>query len=343
MREKTNKACTISNIAEYAQVSRSTVSRVLNNVNTKVPVSAATRAKIAEAIRHFDYMPNANARRLSHNKSFIIGLQVPAHHLSRYVFTDYNLIGAMHGLEAALLPSDYKLLLLFQSEKYMQKHEYLSLLKSKSIDGLLIWGATCGDHYDAALADYPVIFLNSLPAGASGFEWICHDNHQGSLELVGRLIEAGARRFRYLSGPLSNSISLDRYCGFREALAQAQIPFDEERERWFGDFHRDSARALTAPFFETSGDLGFDAIVCSNDMMASGVYDAATAAGRQPGKDFQLAGGDGADDCAQYPLKTFRSDRFALGFRGINRMFELIDAAGPQEPRQEYLPVQVQL
>ncbi len=321
---RNGKTCTISDIAEYANVSRSTVSRVLNNVRTKVPVSAETRARIAEAVRHFDYSPNANARRLSINKSWTIGLQVPAHHLNRYVFSDYNLIGAMHGVEAALLPTDYKLMLLFESEKYMQNQEYLSMLKSKSIDGLLIWGATRERVYPPALREYPVILLNTLPDEHTGFNFICHDDYKGSYDLTTGLIRQGAKRFVYLCGPTGNSITLNRYRGFRDALAHRNLPFDEKTALYHGDFHRSSARQTGEQLF-LDGKADFDAIVCSNDMMATGIYEAALAAGLRPDTDFLLAGADGVEDCAEYPLSTFAVDHFSMGSEAINQLIHLIE------------------
>lgn len=324
---RTGKTCTITDIAEYANVSRSTVSRVLNNVRTKVPVSAETRARIAEAVRHFDYSPNANARRLSINKSWTIGLQVPAHHLNRYVFSDYNLIGAMHGIEAALLSSDYKLLLLFESDKYMRNQEYLAMLKSKSIDGLLIWGATRSRIYDHNLKNYPVILLNTLPDEHGGFNFICHDDYRGSYDLTAELISRGAGRFAYLCGPTANSITVNRYRGFRDALAHRNLPFDEESALFHGDFHRASARQVGDRLFP-GGQVNFDAIVCSNDMMATGIYESALAAGLRPDADFLLAGADGVEDCADYPLSTFAVDHFSMGFEAINQLIGLIEGDG---------------
>lgn len=331
------KIYTISDIAEYARVSRSTVSRVLNNVKTKVLVSAETTARIEEAVKHFDYSPNANARRLSNNKSNIIGLQVPTHHLGRYVFSDYNLIGAMHGLEEALMAHDYKLLLLFQSKKYMNDKEYLTLLKNRSIDGLLIWGTLRDVHYDSNLADYPVLFMNTLPDEHAGFNFICHDNYRGGYDLTAGLIKRGARKFRYLMGPTTNSITVDRYRGFRDALADNHIVFNEQRLS-HGDFHQEGARLIFAPIFK-SGTLDFDAVVCSNDMMATGVYQSALDSRHAPNVDFWLAGGDGVEDCAKYPMSTFKVDRFDMGFQCMQKIIKLID--GGRETIQEFLSTQV--
>ena len=132
------KIYTICDIAEYAGVSRSTVSRVVNNVHTRVTFLERTQAKIREAIRHFDYTPNASARRLSVKRSFVLGLQLPKHGKGTYSFSDYNLIGAMQGFETALQNSEYRLQLLFGG--CGEGDEDVRLLKSKSIDGLLVWG-----------------------------------------------------------------------------------------------------------------------------------------------------------------------------------------------------------
>ena len=332
----------IKDIADYVGVSRSTVSRVLNNVHTRIAVSAETCARIHEAIRHFDYTPNASARRLAVKKSFVIGLQLPIQNVNNHAFNDYNLIGAMLGFEEALRGTDYRLQLIFGSRSGLNDHaENLRLLKSKSIDGLLIWGALTNENIPRELESYPVLLLNSLPEKFENFSTIVHDDYRGSRRLIQELIQEGASRFLYVMGPEKVSICQNRYRGFLDTLLENNIPFQPEQQLFHGDFGYDSVIDQARTFFMSGGAHDYDAVVCVNDKMATAFFDAAVAAGVTPQKDIILAGADDVEDCARYNLRTYKCDRFHMGTLAIHQIIRQIEETVPQTPEHLCLPTLV--
>ena len=318
-----DRVYTIKDIAEYAGVSRSTVSRIINNVQTRVAISEATRAKIHEAIRLFDYTPNASAHRLSVSRSFVIGLQLPECAAGNYAFSDYNLIGAMRGIEKALQSTNYSLQLLFGTGR--KKYDSERLFKSRSIDGLLIWGMREDETFPAALRSYPVIMLNSLPRDWETCPTIVHDDYSGSRALVQSLLRDGAKSFLYVMGLEQVSICRERYQGFRDALAEAGVSFVPSKQIICGNFSYGSVADQAKSLFRNKRKMKFDAIVCSNDMMATAFYDAALAAGLTPQKDFLLAGADGVEDCARCNLRTYRCDRCRMGEMAIHEILRMIE------------------
>lgn len=327
------KKYTISDIARHAGVSASTVSRVLNAERNHVPVSEELRVRIEEAMAKFEYAPNLNAQRLSTNRSYIIGLQLPSRRQLQNIFRDFNFEVTMNGIEEALEGSRYKLLLLFRSDDYMQKQEYLQLLRSRSIDGMLIWGTLLEDCYDPALSDYPALFLNTTPQIASNFNYLVHDEFTGAKQLTIRLLNEGAKRFLYLIGPRSNSIVEERYRGFRVALEQNGINFDPETSLLEVPFDRQQASTLFHSFAPAVRQ-SMDAIVCSSDMLAFGVADAVQE--WQLPQPLLIAGADGLESPGSNTIFSMKVNHHQLGQSAVNAILHLINSPARF---QEALPI----
>lgn len=318
---------TIKDIAEYAGVGISTVSRVLNKTSNPISITEATKRKIFEAVKKFDYAPNVNAKRLSKDKSFTIALVVPGYSEfgNCHAFSDYTLMETLRGIEDSITGTPYKLLLVFKNQKYIGEKEYLKLFGEKSIDGMLIWGARFSDDYIRELCDYPVVMINSYNEFADGAGYIGHDNVQGSFDVTEHLIAKGYRNFLHFRGIQDNSIAVDRNDGFLKAIRKRNIkirkscivdsPFD-----WKSAYH-------AMDELLTGNALVFDAVVSGSDGIAYGVYKAAVKHGKKIPGDFALVGGDGVDRFIESscPLTTFKVDCFKMGKLAVEKLTALID------------------
>ncbi|MBL4700594.1 MAG: LacI family DNA-binding transcriptional regulator [Phycisphaeraceae bacterium] len=324
------KKYTIKDVAQRSGVGVSTVSRVLNNYSTKIKVSERTRQKIFDVVKELDYMPNIHAKRLSQNKSMVIGLEVPSS-APGYVhaFADTPLIETMRGIEEAISKTPYRLLLSFKNKQYIDSREYLQLFRESGIDGLIVWGCQCADNYDKALFDYPVVFANTYPDTPKEINFIGHDNFNASRKQTQDLIDQGCKKFIYLSGPLINSISIELRNGFLQALQEAGIAFDETRD-FEGDFCYLSGFELMNQII-TEGTLDFDAVVTANTKMAAGVFDAAQHHHRQCPADFALVGGRGSavENNSQIPF--FEANCLTMGRLAIEKLQQLIDKEVPEK------------
>ena len=334
------KKYTIKEIARYAGVAPSTVSRVLNNTLTSIPVTEKTKKKILFAVKKFDYSPNVNAKRLSAKKTFVIGLQVPADETSTcHAFSDHTLVETMRGIEDIVKNSEYKLLIIFKTGEYFRNDEYIRLFKEKNLDGLIIWGENDNYSYKEDILEYPVVFINSRPAEPQNINFITHDNYGASFTLTEYLIHKGYRDFLYFTGSECLSITRERKAGFLDALKKHSVKIDDSNiisSNYISDMgFKIMDRILTEK------KLSFDAAVCINDSTAAGVYQASVKHSKKIPGDFALTGGDGVDVFREgyLPFTTFRVNCFEMGRRAVQRVFDLIDGKS-EAPLIEKLKVE---
>ena len=129
---------TIGDIAQKAEVAKSTVSLVLNNTGY---VSKQTREKVMAAIQELNYVPNSLARNLSLQKSGIVGVMVPD--IANPFFSEF-----IKYVENELHILGYKTLICNTSGNEERERDYISMLQRKFMDGLIVGQyELSSDHY----------------------------------------------------------------------------------------------------------------------------------------------------------------------------------------------------
>ena len=324
---RNDKKYTINDIARYTGVGISTVSRVLNKTTTKIAVTEKTKQRIWDAVKQFDYAPDINAQRLSSRKSYVLALIVPAYRpgVRPHAFTDHTIIEALRGVEDAILKTKYKLLLIFKNDDFIEQKEYLKLFREKSIDGMIIWGASFKDNYISELAGYPVMVMNAYNSEDDKVSYVGHDNLNASFKMTEYLIKKGYRNFCYIGARLGNSIAKERREGVMQALKKHNIKLRDENI-FEGDFYPERAYEIMDGIL-TGKKHKFDAVITVNDSTALGVYRAALAHGKKISGDFALVGGDGVDCFGEEvcPLTTFRVDCFKMGRIAIEKLIDQVE------------------
>lgn len=311
-------ACTIKEIARELGIAHSTVSRVLNNAPSAHIVSTGTRQRIMDAVARMEYVPNINARRLVRDKSNVIGVVLPSQDLSKggTALSDPALAKVMSGMEVVFKANGYRMLLIFSDEQFVEAREYISCFKGKSVDGLIVWGARLDEnHWDEAAAQN-VVMINSMNLPESNIDYIGHDNFTATRILTQKLIAAGRRKIAYCDSFKGISISEERFAGYRQALADAGMPFDEKR-----CFRGVGTESVLQPVLAAmESDPGaFDAMQCLNDAVAltCGVH--LQQMGLDIPNDVMLAGGDRIEDAYspmrywRFPILSFRPNCHEMG------------------------------
>jgi len=263
-----NKRTSIKDIAGHTKVARSTVSRVLNNVESAYPIASATREEIFAAARTLNYTPNINARRLFRNKSYTIALVIPSLDDRResYALSDeLSFWETMQGIEDALYLSTYRLTLIFRNRRYLEQKEYLRLFDERTIDGMLIWGTMSCDNYLQELAGKPVVQLNSHAKPTVDAAVVEINHRQGGFQVGSALLQAGCRRILYISGTEGISITDEYRYGFFDALLAFGVPI--RNELFFSGGSDSDGLDKILDQVLTDG-VEFDAICCFNDDLA---------------------------------------------------------------------------
>jgi LacI family transcriptional regulator len=210
---------TLQFLADELHVSKSLVSRVLNN--HKVGVSDTTRERIINAAKEYNYMPNRLAASLTLKKSKIIGYIIPN------VYFDY-FSQLSYWIERSAREQGYNVLMCNVNEDSTLEREYLRLYQTGTVDGLLV--IPCDDHsnFDIYQAmgriGFPFVFVDRYIKGINAS--LVSTNHLEAFNfLTKRLIEKGHRRILYIGHSLStaSSVQTERYRGYAKAMNDAGL------------------------------------------------------------------------------------------------------------------------
>ena len=251
---------TIHDVARLAAVSVATVSNVLNEAR---PVAAATRARVVKAVAALGYMPHAAARSMRGRGSGLIGLIVAD--ITNPFFTSL-----VQSVERAANDSGYAVLLCNSDEEPAREQQHLQLLRAQRVDGIIL-AATghASSERAAALGQLqaPVVLVDRGSA-EFGRDAVLLDNRRAALEAVRHIIGFGHRRIAMLSGPASVSTAAERVGGYREALLEGGLAYDE---RWVRDtgYREERAYDAACEMLRTAGRP--TAIFAANNLIAIGV------------------------------------------------------------------------
>lgn len=208
---------TINNVAERAGVSKSTVSRYLNK--RYECMSSETRERIAQVIADLDFHPNAVARSLKQKSTHTIAVIV-ANILNPFSTS------AVRGIEDYCKDSGFNLILCNADEDPIKEKEYIMMLMSKQIDGLII--NTTGQNNGLLLdisQKIPVVLVDRKVPEVK-VDTVVFKNLQGAYQAVEHLIALGHRNIAAFIALPYKSISprTERFAGYKQALHDFGIP-----------------------------------------------------------------------------------------------------------------------
>jgi DNA-binding LacI/PurR family transcriptional regulator len=314
---------TIRDVAKRAGVGIATVSRVLN---ASPSVSEETREKVLQAIEELSFTPNPIARRLSTGRTLTIGVIVP-------YFTLPDFVKRLQGVQSALIDSDYDLVL-FNVETPAQRDKYFQdLNKHTRVDGLLIMslGVVERDLQMFATADTPVVLIDSYHPQAHR---VIVDHIEGGRMATNYLLSLGHQKIGFVSDHLENPFSftatIERHQGYRSALEQAGLPYQEQYFQ-HGEHGREIARHLGSTLLKLPEPP--TAVFAATDTQAIGVLDAARKAGKMIPDNFSIIGYNDIRDAEYLNLSTIRQPLFESGVKGVELLLEMIET--PMDEPQE--------
>lgn len=313
----------LEDIARKAGVSRSTVSRVINN---DPHVKATTRERVLAVIREENFQPNLAARALVKQRTQIIGVVIPTS--ENIFFTDNNYFPQLlAGLNQATREQKYAMLLwlgeLTQNEE--------GLIHNRFADGLIIASLTADHPLSRRLGDIrrPLVMIDRPLHYNGDISYVTVNNVSAAEVAVEHLIGLGRRRIAHITGQLSIADARDRLQGYKNALTRAGLSVDpaliEE-----STFNRRMGYQATKRLLAQRPD----AVFAAGDTIAVGVLQAAHEAGVRVPDDLALVGFDDIDVAAQAipQLTTVRQPVQYKGAVAARLLIDLIEGrvSGPQ-------------
>ena len=313
-----SQSLTLEEIAKQAGVSRSTVSRVINEHPN---VSDDVRERVRGIVQVTGYRPHPAARSLASRKTNVIGLVIPRS--THTFFSDPYFPQLTQGVAESCNQHDYILsLFLFKTED--DERRLIPRISRKGlVDGLIIQSTHLGDKFIPQLSKGTVPFLVvGRPINAPEANYIDVDNVDGAYQAVTHLIQSGRRRIATVTCALNTSVGLDRLDGYRKALASKDISFDEDLVAE-GDFTELGGYLATKDLLPE----GFDALFVASDTMALGAMRALKEAGLKVPQDISVVGFDDLPPALQTdpPLTTIRQPIRRFGAKAVEALLDIID------------------
>jgi LacI family transcriptional regulator len=327
----------ITEVARLAGVSIATASRVVSAAD--YPVSAATRARVLEAARQLDYVPNELARGLLKRQIPVVGVIV-------HDITDPYFAEIVRGVEDSATKAGYLVITCSSERNAEREASYVRLLRSMRTAAVIFAGSGLDDpalneelpRHVAGMRAYGAAVVHLSPH-ALGEPDVSVDNLGGIAAMVGALVGLGHQSIAFLAGPSTLFVARERLEGYRRGLADAGIDVDERLVVETGFNHEGGAVGVDTLL---AGDAPFSAILCANDLLALGAMQRLDELGIDVPGAVSVAGFDDIPMAARTApsLSTVRLPLREMGQRG----FAAVDRqlAGKEAPA-EVLPIEVVL
>jgi LacI family transcriptional regulator len=308
---------TIADVAKVANVSKATVSAVMNNKSTVAP---QTREKVLKVIKRLNYRPNVVARSLSIRKTKCIGLVI------KEIDNPY-FAKIIKGVFYTCCENGFTVLLGSSELSPIQEMQSIEALTSQRVDGLIISPLQDQEMDFTYLADlqrekYPLVTLGAVKNYTTNVVDI--DNVSAARQAVNYLIELGHTEIAYFAGPSYSSHSTDRLAGYQQAFMDRNLPIPKNFIQQVGSYISNSYQVGKEIF---SQHKNFPtAVFCYNDLVAIGLINALLELGIPVPDQVSVIGFDDIDICesVKVPLTTVHVPAYEIGSKAAELLIQQI-------------------
>lgn len=337
----------IAQIAEICGVSKATVSRVINN-NPR-GVGEETKKRVNQVIEELNYRPNALARGVAVSRSHMIGVIVPD--VSNFFYPK-----VIRGISDYLEPRGYSTIICNSDYDPKKEAELLMSLVDRRVDGVILCSGISNKAFLEEFRKYqvPLVLLGRTFDSSVSEASITGDNVKGGKKAASYLIRGGNRRIVYVEGNTETSGSRQRLTGYKEALSEHGIPFDQELVV-SGEYSVEFGKQVVQSLLEKK--IAFDAIMTGSDLIAIGVVSGLLDAGIQIPEEVEVMGFDNIElsevfrpalstvskphyDMAQYLAKqiihVIEGEKMEMTHMVVEPMLKLRETTKPREYDKEY-------
>jgi DNA-binding LacI/PurR family transcriptional regulator len=326
---------TIQDVAQAADVSRQTVSNVLNGSGR---VGDAARARVLDAVSALGYHPHQGARSLRSRRTRQIAYVLPRVQLlpGNYIMQQF-----LQSLAAACGRRSYSMVIVVPDED--PRDEMRRLIASRSVDAFLLSELQQDDSRVKLLAETGMPFASFGRTGpALPQNWVDIDNRAATASAVEHVLASGFRRIAYVGYRTPNSWDTERAAGFTDGLAARGLAADSADMLLVDE--AGARRKVRSLLSASRPDLRPDAIVTSSDRLAGVVYSVAAELRLRIGQDLAVTGFDGsAAATLMHPrLTTVAIPVDDIARRVVARALKQLDH-GPDQDPGEVVPTRLRL
>jgi LacI family transcriptional regulator len=308
---------TIKDIANKANVSLTTVSRVLNN---KPDVKPETRKLILDIIAEYNFQPNAFARGISSKKSNCIGLIIPRE--VDYILNNSFYPEVIRGISTEFTKRGYFLMFLYTDDA-----DYLiNVYNQKRVDGYILIRIGINDrNIVEALnaAEAPFVSTTKI-LNEKGLVFVDIDHYKGASMAVEHLISLGHRKIGMIAAANSLTNSKERINAYHDVLMKHSISIEDNMV--------ERADTSMAGGYESmklmlENNAVPTAVFVAGDVMAIGAMKAIKEAGKRIPEDISVIGFDGIPETefTDPPLTTIKQSAYMKGEKAASLLIRKIE------------------
>jgi LacI family transcriptional regulator len=318
------EAITIKDIAKALGLSTSTVSRALRG---SYEISAETRKLVLEYAEKLNYRPNPIAQSLKEKRSRSIGIVVCE--IANNFFSQ-----VINGIESVAYKKGYYVIISQSHESFEREVANTQYLASRSVDGLLISLSTettdlshLSKLHDKGL---PIVFFDRITEEMLTHKVIAN-NFNGAYQATEHLIRSGFKRIAHLTISPHLSITKERLAGYKAALADNRIPFDESLIKYckYGGLHEEEMDQAVESLLTQPNKP--DAIVAASDKLSTGCLAALAKKKVRVPEDIGLVGFTNSllTDIFHPALTSVRQPAFEMGQVAMEMLIQIIESKHP--------------
>jgi LacI family transcriptional regulator len=317
---------TIRDVANKAEVSIATVSRV---VNGNRPVHPDIRARVLKAVEELDYHPNFLARGLRQSNTCMIGLIIPDNANPFYA-------ELARAIEDAGFAAGYSVILCNSDLSEEKQQAYIDVLLSHKVDGAILINMLLPplQSFERIVAENIPLVLANTDIRVPNVDQVMVEDHHGGYLAGQYLLRLNHRRLGCItyspsSSPPPSSYVIPRIAGFRQALAEGGIELTTE-DFARGNGRYDSGYKAMQELYQRCPDL--TAVFVFNDLMALGAINALHTLGKRVPEDLSIIGYDDIFYASAFEptLTTIAQPITEIGQQCITRLLERIQE--PEKP-----------
>ncbi|MBN4081067.1 LacI family DNA-binding transcriptional regulator [Caldithrix abyssi] len=309
---------TLQSIADLVNVSRSTVSRVLNNKWKKYGISQGTADKITSLAENLHYLKNESARSLREKKTFTIGVIVRD-------ITNPFYSKLVKFVESSLYIKGYTIIICNTCYDSDKENGHINVLLSRGVDGIIL------SPIQESLENISIIKERNVPLALfdckiDEFEadYILVDNEAGTMEAVNYLISQGHKKIVYIGGNSYDSNNRLRYAGYRKALSKASLSISEQYVKHGSYTFKHGYKAATELLRSNDVPTAFFA---ANNRIVLGACKGILDCGLQIPDDVSIVGFDDFETATMLPspLTVIRQPVREMALNAVDLLLSRID------------------
>jgi LacI family transcriptional regulator len=319
---------TLEDVARYAGVSRSTVSRVING---EANVNEETRNRVKAVIQKINFQPNLAARGLAAGHTNVLGLVIPMGVSA--IFSDPFFPLLIQGVSSSCNALDYSVML-WLAEPEFERRTIRQILYNGLVDGVIVSSMMADDPIVGSLAEskLPFVLIGRHPTNDK-VSYVDVENRSGARDAILYFIRQGRRRIATITGLQNMIVGMDRYEGYVDALRERGVQYIPELVVE-GDFTDGGG------YFAMQRLLAHrpDAVLAASDVMAIGAMRAIQEAGLRIPEDIAVIGFDDIPLATRStpPLTTVRQPIQRMGAVAAETLIDMI-AHPEDQPRRVIL------